>query len=170
MRRFITAVVFGISMSMSYPVLSRAADVDTPCALNPINTTVVYGNIILCSISQIAESDVFLFRGTAGEVIQITLVDLDLSSYYRRPVAQVFDPTTPIPVLLGTLEPNGAGVSLQLTLTKTGTYRVVVREWNNDQTVPYRLALQCISGLCLGAPLPPPVCRASRHHCWYSGS
>ena len=72
MGRFITAVVFGIAMVMSYPVLSRAADVDTLCAPNPTNMTVVYGNIILCSISRVAESDVFLFQGTVGEVIQLT--------------------------------------------------------------------------------------------------
>ena len=160
MQKFITAVMFGIAMVMSYPVLSQAADVDTLCAPNPINMTVVYGNIILCSISQVAESDVFLFQGTAGEFIQITLVDLDLSSFNRAPIAQIFDPTTPIPLLLGTLEPNGNNVSLQLTLTKTGTYRVVVRERGNDQTVSYKLAFQRVSpslpdalALCVGCVL-----------------
>jgi hypothetical protein len=154
MRRFITAVMFGIAMVMSYPVLSRATDVDIPCALNPINTTVVYGNIILCSISQVGESDVFLFRGTVGEVIQLTLTDLG-PGRYEAPVAQVFDPTLAV---IGTLGwSDGTGTVLELRLTKTGTYRVVVREYENNGTVPYRLAHQCIGGPCLLAP-PQPLC------------
>ncbi|NOT56483.1 MAG: hypothetical protein HOP18_17940, partial [Deltaproteobacteria bacterium] len=102
--------------------------------------TVVYGNIIPCAISQIAESDVFRFQGTIGEVIQITLVDPAGSGVA---IAQIFDPTT---VLLGTLTPNGApNVTSQLTLTKTGTYRVVVREEGDDQTASYKLAFQRVS-------------------------
>jgi hypothetical protein len=161
MRRVTTAIMFGIAMVVSYPVLSRAQDVDTLCTPNPM--TVVYGNIIRCAISQVAESDVFLFRGTAGDFIQIALVDL-LHGDARAPIAQIFDPTTPIPLLLGTLVSYQYNASLQLTLTKTGTYRVVVREDGDNGTIPYKLAFQRVSPslpdaltLCVGCLLTDSV-------------
>jgi Ca2+-binding RTX toxin-like protein len=112
------------------------------------------GCVHLNAVDPIADSDVFIFGGTAGDTIQLTLTDLD-PDYYHAPVAQVFDPTL---TEIGTLGwSNGRGTVLELALTKTGTYRVVVREYENNETAPYRLGLQCIGGPCFLAP-PPPTC------------
>jgi hypothetical protein len=94
--------------------------------------TLEIGVVVEDSISPATDSDVFLFEGTSGDTITLTILDrvTGFSPYAR---VQLFDPDE---VLIDTLGTNDTGVIHQLELVKTGTYTAFVTEAANNQTLP----------------------------------
>jgi hypothetical protein len=92
------------------------------------------------------DADLFIFAGTAGDVISLRGVDLAGTGSPPQIVLELFKPD-------GTFATSaGSGVFptavLDTTLNQTGVFTVRVREGTNDTLMSYTLEYQCIQGSC----------------------
>lgn len=122
------------------------------CNPEPQETTILFGTMVACSIGAIADIDIFRFQGTINEVVVIHTIDL------VGPGASFFELWDPDGALLDTSaftisHPWGR---VDAALVKTGTYTVFISDYGNDQTVTYRLGIQCLAGPC-PAQSPPTM-------------
>ena len=161
MKRINFTVVVCLTFSVFSPFLIKAEDVLKEC--NPSGTTVmIIGDIVACTIDPVADSDFFTFSGRDGETVMLTLTETG-GDYYPAPYLEFFDPDDE---RIDQWYAQNTGVSRQFKLTQTGTYTVLVHEWQDDQTVSYNLGLSCISGVC---PPCPPYPLAEIIGTWSSG-
>ncbi|MGE4094886.1 MAG: choice-of-anchor D domain-containing protein [Candidatus Binatia bacterium] len=113
------------------------------------------GCVLEEGIEAIADSDVFVFEGNLGDIVELTLTDRSLSGFNptAEPMAQLYGPdqkpvldTNDNPIVLNPIE---TGQTRQLTLLATGTYTILVREQSDNEAGSYNLALQRL--------FPPPL-------------
>lgn len=131
-----------LASAMSRP--SFASDTLVPCESEPTDMEISVGSIVQCSVSPVADTDLFRFYGEAGHRMMLTLTDQTAGTGYGT--ACVYDPGFTLIACFGT---NDTGVRHILELEATGTYTVLVRESGDNQTATYNLALQSIN------PAPP---------------
>ena len=95
-------------------------------------------------IDPFADSDVFIFDGTSGDKIRLTMTDMTSGS--PAPYLGLYDPDG---VLTSKWYVQDSGTHNDYSLTKTGRYTIVVWEYANNEAVNFRIALQGIN------PSPP---------------
>lgn len=125
-------------------------------------TAMIYGQVLSDEINPPADLDAYTFPGTAGDQVRINATKTG-GGYYAQVCIEWYQPDS---TLLGS---KSCGTSVQLpdtTLTKTGTYMLLVSEAGNDDTVSYNLGLQCLAGKCL----VPPQCNLKDVVTYDSGS
>ena len=124
--------------------------VDFRIALQRINPSPP-GTLTLCNdkqfeddIEPFADSDVFIFDGTNGDKIRLTMTDKTDGS--PAPYLGLYDPDG---VLISYWYVQDSGSHKDYSLTKTGKYTIVVWEYADNEAVVYRLSFNCILGECL---------------------
>jgi hypothetical protein len=120
------------------------AEMPVPCEAEPTDMTLPFGALITCQIDVLGDTDVFRFQGTAGEVVavQAAMPGVGESSL------ELFDPD-------GILVDSATGLTtarVRVTLPKTGSHAVVIKEASDDETDAYTLALERIAPPTPGAP------------------
>ena len=75
---------------LCWPQLVRAADESVPCAVEPTNMLIGYGNVIACSLSSTIDNDTFRFNGLVGHriILQIT----NPGEFLINPCIELFAP------------------------------------------------------------------------------
>ena len=133
-------------------MLSRAAtnvgfsqDETTTCDAEPTDMTIVYGNVIGCSINPIGDSDLFRFSGMAGESVVLQITDANVNREIR---ARLIDQNNNTIV-------NPFEGRTDVTLPTTGLYTIEVSEAGNDETTGYVLTLERIIPV---SPTALPIC------------
>ena len=127
----------------------QAAEVESPCGPETAEMTIAVGDIVRCEINPAGDSEIFRFWGTAGGVILLTVTDPTINGVFRFPVAQLFTPSL---TLFATNALRDVESDQQLTLPETGTYTVLVAEYQTNETEAYGIALQCLLGNSLTTP------------------
>jgi hypothetical protein len=135
MKRIIINFIICLALMGFYPLSINAADELLGC--DPGVTVMDIGDIIECDINPISDSDIFDFHGIDGEELRLTLTDR--TGFSPTPCLELFDPDNQ---LIDNWLAQDTGVSHQIALVKTGTYRIFVRECGDNSTVVYRIALQ----------------------------
>jgi hypothetical protein len=83
--------LWGMFLAASLVILPRpawAAAEGIPCTSEPTDMTIGYGDLVLCNIDSIGDSDVFRFPGTKDELVYI----LVSRRGGGRPCVELFDP------------------------------------------------------------------------------
>jgi hypothetical protein len=122
--------------------------------------------VLTCGLDQafqidtIADSDTFVFQARAGEALSITAW-IPAAGAGPLPAMRLYGPTgAQVPINGGTGNCT-SGVCLTGSLPSDGTYTVVVWDFGLNNTGPYQLSLDSISGTFNGVSNgpPSPVCQ-----------
>ncbi|MEZ5356701.1 MAG: hypothetical protein R2762_29030 [Bryobacteraceae bacterium] len=110
---------------------------------SPKSRTLAYGVLLEDELNVVGDLDMFAFSGTAGTSVSLLVATIAGPGF---PVINLYDPDGALitSVFSGTTQ----------ALTKTGLHYVMISENGNNQTVTYRLDLQCISGGCGSISIP----------------
>ncbi|MGH9842869.1 MAG: pre-peptidase C-terminal domain-containing protein, partial [Blastocatellia bacterium] len=104
-------------------------------------TSISCGQTLSRNIDSIARQDTYTFNGNAGEAVNVGAVAVSGVLAAR---AEIYSPSN---TLIGA---NGFGNTNtgSLTLPATGTYTILVRDFNLNRTGPYAINLQFTTGRC----------------------
>jgi len=132
--------VFG---ALAFAELARA-ETAASCEVEPTDMTISYGALIDCDIDIVGDTDVFRFQGSAGELVvaQGTMLGFADSEI------ELFDPD-------GALVDSDSGfrvAQVRVTLAKSGTYTLLMKERDDDEISSFTLALERISPPSPGSP------------------
>lgn len=124
---------------LCWPHLVLAADESIPCAAEPTNMPVNYGDVIACSLATGVDSDTFTFNGAVGQkiIVQVT----NTGAFLINPCIEVISPdgrSLAGRVCGGFSARIGAPV---LELDAAGEWRISVSENGFDNAGPYALTL-----------------------------
>jgi hypothetical protein len=94
-----------------------------------------YGQTVAGSIETVGEKDEFTFSGTSGDKITLRFTETNgsLDSY-----VEVFNPS-------GMRIAYSSAGFINVTLSASGTFRITLEDYNNDETGSYELSLQCLN-------------------------
>ena len=105
--------------------------------------TITCGQTVVTNTAFNTQMDAYSYAGTAGQVLSIALWG-PITCAYDTMVADIYSPDGQ---LLTTLTPPcNTGGALNLTLTNSGTYTIVVHEYFYRYTASYSLSLQSVTG------------------------
>lgn len=102
-----------------------------------------YGQVLGDEINPSTDLDFFVFTGSASDWIRIN-ASKTAGGYYAVVCFEVYQPDA---ALLGQKQ-CGTNPLLDIVLSQTGTYYILVSEDGNDDVVTYNLGAQCLSGPC----------------------
>jgi hypothetical protein len=103
------------------------------------------GQTLTDSLDALLDTDAFVFSGTAGDTITLTL---GLTSGEANPAFKVYQED-------GSVLAGCEGASeRRCTLATSGRHIILVADWQNGLLGSYRLTLDCASAACT----PPPAC------------
>jgi hypothetical protein len=110
-------------------------------------TPIQYGQVLSDEINPPTDLDWFVFTGTSNDVIRVNAYKSG-GGYYAQACFEVYQPDTTL------LSPKQCGSNplLDVTLTQTGVYRVLVSEAVSDDVLTYNLGVQCLEGPCTVVP------------------
>jgi uncharacterized protein (TIGR03437 family) len=132
--------------TVSYALLLERLTPPSPTAI-----PVYFGRPLEGDVNPVGDMDAVYFRGSAGDAISAQMVRLDGAG---EPAVLMVDPDGNLP--LGGWVRGGSDVRL----TKPGLYTLMLADNNCDQTLSYRLEVQCF-GVCQGASPPVTIATAS---------
>lgn len=123
-----------------------AASEAKPCAAEPADTSVAYGDVITGSncVITLADVDIVRFTGQTNDLVRI--VGLQLIEQYPNNISiQLLAPDGQSLATAGSNTILGVySAQIQLRLPTDGTYSVIVRESGNDASIHYALTLDRI--------------------------
>jgi len=99
--------------------------------------TISYGEAILSEIAAQGQRDRWLFDGYAGEQVRITMITMDTDPYL-----ELYNSAGTL--LASNDDQIERNAAIELMLPADGTYTIVARMVNDDQTGTYRIALEKI--------------------------
>jgi hypothetical protein len=142
------AICLGLLLYMSLLSLAEAAvEPVIPC-LPETDMVINYEDLVDCSIDFNGDSDLFRFAGQDDETVRIQVSELAGTG---DACIDLFRPD-------GSSKASSCAVNrIDTTLDQNGIHIIVVSENNNDETVSYRLTLQCITGICAPFNAPPTL-------------
>jgi hypothetical protein len=141
---YLASLLVGVFLAMGLlicPRVAEAAAEGRPCMPEPTDMLIAYGELIICQIEPVGDTDLFRFPAAAGEVVTI-LTSRQAGS--NAPCVELFDPAG------GQIGPqvcNVFGARIDVQLATSGIHTLRVSEVNNDQPMPYLIDLQCL-GTC----------------------
>jgi hypothetical protein len=143
-----------VAVLLGRPGLSSAAAEGMPCAAEPMDMLIAYGDVVTsdtCWIDPVGDADVFRFAGTPGETVVIQVVPRSLG-----------------PACVELKGPAGATIRqacsparVTAALMELGTHTIVVTEFLNDGTMPYTLVLERVAPPSPAASDVCPSCTAT---------
>ena len=104
-----------IALGLAFPRTTRSLPEGIPCAPEPTDMRITYGDAITCALESTGDSDVFRFLGTAGETVML------FTGGSARPCLEV---TAPGGKQQTACSFGNFSERLDLTLVETGTYTV----------------------------------------------
>ena len=140
-RIIIICLMFAMICSQS----ARAADESIPCGAEPTNMAIDYGDVISCAIDPVGDTDIYRFNGATGEFI--TILVSRAGSDFVDPCVELTTPDNSTTVECDLSSDN----RIDTVLNQTGTFSILVSDWNNHGVGDYTISLQCISGDCLNS-------------------
>lgn len=112
-----------------------SAQEGTECPDGPATMPISYGDLIICQIEEIGDSDAFSFTGNASDKIILQVAEVP---GFGEPCIEVFSPdNSPLNSECEINDPR-----IDLTLGVTGNYTVLISDQNDDETLSYNLALE----------------------------
>jgi hypothetical protein len=126
-----------VIMATALPAPALAQE-GVPCATEPTDMVVAYGDVVDCSIEVVGDTDTFRFSATAGEVIAVQAVIGSPSSV--RPCLTLVAPDASQLLACANAFVN----RIDTMLTQTGTYTILVRDQPSAFTGHYTLVLERI--------------------------
>jgi hypothetical protein len=138
MKRIIIILMFAMICSQS----AHAANESIPCGAEPTNMAIDYGDVIGCTIDPIGDTDIYHINGTTDELV--TILVTRAGNDFVHPCIELTAPDNTT-----TVECNPTDNRIDTVLDQTGTFSLLVSDWNNDGIGDYTISLQCISGDCL---------------------
>lgn len=113
------------------------ADVEgRPCMPEPTDETITYGDMIICAIDPVGDTDTYRFFGNAGEVAVI-IASRHSGGLY--PCIELWDPDN-------NFVKSACAVShtnrIDIELSLTGMHTIHLRDYNNNHTGEYALILE----------------------------
>jgi hypothetical protein len=105
----------------------------------PTDMLIAYGELIICQIEPVGDTDLFRFPAAAGEVVTI-LTSRQAGS--NAPCIELFDP---VGGRIGPQVCDVFGARINAQLPRAGIHTLRVSEVNNDQPMPYVLSLERMS-------------------------
>lgn len=136
--------LFGIGRTgLALPFQEHAAD----CSTSSEPIWICYGDHATCSFDTTVDTDVFLFPGSVGDHVRLTVKaltgGLDLRAEIHAPSGLLIDTPTCDSGCCG-----ACGFSHDIpALSESGIYLVLVQEWGSDQSGSYTIDLQRIPAL-----------------------
>lgn len=107
-----------------------------------------YGSPAMDQIDPAVDSDIFLFGGTSGDLIQINVL---ATGNLLDPVIEIRDPTNGV-VVNGVADGascnDSCSFTVDLTPAMTGTYTLLIHDVTTNETGSYEIGLQCLIGTC----------------------
>ena len=121
----------------------HAADESVPCGAEPTNMAIDYGDVIGCTIDPVGDTDIYYFNGTTDELV--TILVSRAGDDYVLPCVELTAPDNTTTVECNPSTDN----RIDTVLDQTGTFSLLISDWNNDGIGDYTISIQCISGDCL---------------------
>ncbi len=137
-------------------LLSYAVALERIQPVSPAAVQIKFGEVLVDEISPPPDMDSYHFFALSGDVVQVVVAPNGPLGA-TTPCAEVFDPSG---VSLGGKKCSSS-VTFDLSLDSSGEHVVLVSELADDNTFPYTIGLQCITGECPDAPPPPTAPCAS---------
>jgi hypothetical protein len=136
MKRTMSVLAWGLAAVFLVAGDAHADPEGLPCAPEPTDELIEYGDLRICSISPVGESDVFRFVGALNEIVRIvgvegSIVGPDVCVELRKPGGGV--------VLTQCGE---VSTVLEVALAPAGEYTIRVFEAGNDQVMNYNVVLE----------------------------
>ena len=139
--RRLGSVCVGLLLFAGAARSAEAAAEGVPCTAEPSVMSIVYGDLITCAIDVVGDTDVFRFSGSAGEnpVIQVTNTGTWPDAI--RPCVDLIAPDSSLTRSCAVAQAN----RIDVVLTQTGTYSIVVEDGNHLAAGTYVLALERVN-------------------------
>lgn len=137
-----STIPYSLSIERIHPVRSAAP-------------AITFGGVEVDEINPVADIDIRKLTATSGD--NLRFIATDNNAFSGTDVClEVIAPSGSVAVA-----PMCAPVNLQLdvALTETGDYSVIVFESGHNSTMPYSLNVECLSGE--SCPARPPICDVS---------
>jgi hypothetical protein len=138
----------GLILYLSFPTMGETAVEGIPCNPEPTDMFINYGNLVICSVDQSGDIDVYRFTATTGENV---LIQGTWQSGSMRPCIELIAPDNS---RLKACD-NSFTNRIDTILNQTGTYTILFTDMFGTGTGEYSLALQCLSGACVIVPTIP---------------
>ena len=151
--KMLQVIFWGVILSLTlsiFPYLAQANQPElppVPCVEGAEPLPLSYGEHTTgCEIGLPVDADHFSFFGSTGDKIRVIVLD-----------------TSPLAAVLEIFDPNGTRIinttspSVDVPLTVTGTYNVVISDLGFDNTGNYNISAICLLGTCPPPPLQPDV-------------
>lgn len=114
-------------------------------------SALTFGIVEIDEINPVPDVDIRRLQATAGDLLRFSATDTN--AFGGTDVClEVIAPSGAVAVNPMCAETN---VQWDLPVTETGEYAVIVYEANHDNTFPYSLNVECLSGNC---DAKPPIC------------
>jgi len=139
--RSLAVLLFVYLALVGIPTPAHADVEGIPCAAEPTDETIQYGDLITCDISPKGDSDLFRFQGTAGEHMFATS---GRPSGGVSPCLQLIRPSGGAP-FASSCTLAGSAFTVAGVLDETGLWTIAVSDGGNNNIGPYTLVLDRLS-------------------------
>jgi hypothetical protein len=150
-RRLEALMTACLGVLLALPGVARAASEGVPCAAEPTDMPIDYGEVVLCDIT-LGDSDQFDFAGVNGE----TIVAQAAARGVGNPCLELKRQGSPIRSACG-----GSSARIDGPLGEDGPYSLVVTESGNNSPMDYTLVLERIAPPSPAASAICPGCSIS---------
>jgi hypothetical protein len=133
----LTAGVVGLSMLVA--VVPASAQVEgTPCAAEPTDQVLAYGDFVTCQITPLGDSDLFRFQGVSGEVVTLRVTDPSGGSSIPACRLELLRPGD---LSLFASTAGNTTCEIRTTLDASGLFTLRVTEIGDDHLMNYALEI-----------------------------
>ncbi len=136
--RLIATLLVGFISQTMFVAPLLAADVDIPCVAEPNRMNLDYGDMTVCSLDDLVDTDVFTFQGQAGEEILLRARGLTTG---MEPCFSLYDAVGTL-VSSSDCATNRYTQNLRQVLPSSGTYTVSLSDASSDEIGDYRILLE----------------------------
>lgn len=131
-------IIFCLTFAMICSQSAHGADESIPCNTEPTNMAIDYGDVISCAIDPVGDTDIYHFNGTIDEAVTILISRAD---GVILPCVELIAPNN-----ASTVECNlSTNNRIDTILDQTGTFSLLVSDWNNDNTGDYTISLERVN-------------------------
>jgi uncharacterized membrane protein YgcG len=123
---------------------AHAANESVPCGVEPTNMAIDYGDVIGCAINPVGDTDIYHFNGITNEFITILVTRTD---DFVQPCVELTAPDNSTIVECDL----SADHRIDTVLDQTGTFSLLVSDWNSDDAGDYTISLERINPVSSGA-------------------
>jgi hypothetical protein len=135
MRHIFSILALLLAILAAAPAQSQTEG--TACMVEPTDQPIAFGDMILCSLSPVGDSDFYRFFSTGNERVHIRVARTQPTNIYFVPCIDLIAPSSSTVTACASSNFN----SVVATLNEPGLYAIRVRENANDNSGDYMLLL-----------------------------